>query len=448
MANPSTITQSEQSRYATFEAQRRQQLLRLILGVGLVLPGLTTIGGLLAYALGAHDAGTLIDSCVTGLMVLFYALGWWQNQRQHLGSATFLLVSTTGAGIVGTTVVSWLAQGITPISLIQLGFFSVIIILAGALGNLRAILITTVLVNVATLGFLLLAPLAPINRSLAPLGTVQLGTTIMVILAYEWAIAVLMVALWFTYAQSLRAASLAFERAQQLDALKEQFITHINHELRTPVMALMSQVDYLRLGGQRLSPQAQSAALARATTTGEALLHLLENVLSVRRIDAAASPTTAEAIPVESAVQSAIALLPMEDAAQPPRDLLLHIAPKLSVWGDATRLQQILLNLLANALKYSDAGTPIEISAQATSSGQVEIRVRDHGFGIPPEQIPLLFNRFVRLPRDLASTINGSGLGLYLCRVFTESMGGHIAVESSGVAGEGSTFTITLPAHA
>jgi signal transduction histidine kinase len=75
----------------------------------------------------------------------------------------------------------------------------------------------------------------------------------------------------------------------------------------------------------------------------------------------------------------------------------------------------------------------------------VEIAVRDAGLGIPPEQIPLLFHRFARLPRDLASPVAGSGLGLYLCRMLTESMGGTIRVESSGVAGEGSTFFVRLP---
>ena len=75
----------------------------------------------------------------------------------------------------------------------------------------------------------------------------------------------------------------------------------------------------------------------------------------------------------------------------------------------------------------------------------IEITVHDEGHGIPPEQIPLLFHRFVRLPRDLASRVRGTGLGLYLCRLFTEAMGGTIWVESSGIAGEGSTFHLRLP---
>jgi two-component system sensor histidine kinase BaeS len=76
----------------------------------------------------------------------------------------------------------------------------------------------------------------------------------------------------------------------------------------------------------------------------------------------------------------------------------------------------------------------------------VEIIVRDYGQGIPPDQLSLLFNRFVRLPRDLASNVAGTGLGLYLCRVFAQGMGGTITAESSGVPGEGTAFTLRLPA--
>ncbi len=76
----------------------------------------------------------------------------------------------------------------------------------------------------------------------------------------------------------------------------------------------------------------------------------------------------------------------------------------------------------------------------------IEIRVRDFGLGIPPEHIALLFERFVRLPRDLASRVVGNGLGLYLCRQLAQAMGGRIWAESAGVEGEGSTFHLLLPA--
>jgi signal transduction histidine kinase len=147
------------------------------------------------------------------------------------------------------------------------------------------------------------------------------------------------------------------------------------------------------------------------------------------------------------------------------RDLHLTIPPDLMIWGDPVRLQQILINLLSNAVKYSQPGTSIEVSGKVVvASGSagasprrerspraaeprafVEISVRDHGHGIPPEQIPLLFNRFARLPRDLASPVGGSGLGLYLCRIFAEGMGGTIQVESTGLPGEGCEFLLRLP---
>ncbi len=75
----------------------------------------------------------------------------------------------------------------------------------------------------------------------------------------------------------------------------------------------------------------------------------------------------------------------------------------------------------------------------------IDVTVRDHGFGIPPEQIPLLFKRFVRLPRDMASNVPGNGLGLYLCQAYAEALEGTIWVESTGVEGEGSAFHLLLP---
>jgi signal transduction histidine kinase len=142
------------------------------------------------------------------------------------------------------------------------------------------------------------------------------------------------------------------------------------------------------------------------------------------------------------------------------RELGVEIPEGLAVMADQVWLRQILTNLLSNALKYSEPGTPVEIAASVVGEpaaktrglrraqkgrDMVEITVRDHGFGVPPDQIPLLFERFVRLPRDLASSVPGNGLGLHLCRLLAERMGGRIWVESAGVAGEGSTFYLRLP---
>ncbi|MGZ6388083.1 MAG: sensor histidine kinase, partial [Ktedonobacterales bacterium] len=147
------------------------------------------------------------------------------------------------------------------------------------------------------------------------------------------------------------------------------------------------------------------------------------------------------------------------------RAVSIHVPSDLVVWADEGRLRQILVNLLANALKYSAPGTPIDLRAdtydpthrerqrsrggagsQQPSVKLIQISVRDRGLGVPPHDISKLFNRFVRLERDIAGPVRGTGVGLYMCRVLIDAMGGRIWVESSGIAGEGSTFAFVLPA--
>lgn len=113
--------------------------------------------------------------------------------------------------------------------------------------------------------------------------------------------------------------------------------------------------------------------------------------------------------------------------------------------ADSMRLRQVMLNLVSNAIKYSRPGTGIEIGARDDGE-QVMIYVRDYGAGVAPEDHQRLFERFVRLERDMNSPVRGAGLGLYICKQLVEAMGGRIWVESSGIAGEGSVFAFTLRA--
>jgi signal transduction histidine kinase len=258
-----------------------------------------------------------------------------------------------------------------------------------------------------------------------------------------------------------------YERARQLDELKDQFITSVNHELRNPVMLLNGYVELLRLKGGELSPERRDDLVKRASQAGESLSQLVQSILDTRRLGQEARNFTPEAVPVVEAVMTATTLVDPKEGKGIERELRIDIPQELSIQGEKVRLQQIVTNLLTNAIKYSAPGTPIEISArvvseepprsssrrllwprghtQHTERWMVELVVRDYGLGIPPDQQPLLFQRFVRLPRDLASTTIGNGLGLYLCRELTESMRGRIWVESAGIEGEGSAMYVRLP---
>jgi signal transduction histidine kinase len=113
-----------------------------------------------------------------------------------------------------------------------------------------------------------------------------------------------------------------------------------------------------------------------------------------------------------------------------------------AVFADPHKLEEILINLIDNAVKYSANGSPVEVLI-GTDPGEVKVSVRDHGDGIPPEEIPNLFQKFARISSPSTAEIPGTGLGLYIVKGFVEAHGGRVWVDS--VIGEGSTFSFTLP---
>jgi signal transduction histidine kinase len=255
---------------------------------------------------------------------------------------------------------------------------------------------------------------------------------------------------------------IAYERASALDDLKNQFIVSVNHELRNPVMAMMGHLDILDMSLASAPPERLQKATKGAIRAAENLRTLLASILDANRLEQGPGDFTSERVSLVQAIQASIQLIDPNEGSPQERELRILVPDDLSIWGEPIRLQQILTNLLSNALKYSSPGTPIEVTGQVVietvlapgwrkrampgmDRKLVEITVRDWGLGIQPEQIPLLFQRFVRLPRDLASNVVGNGLGLYVCRVCAEAMGGRIWVESSGVEGEGSAFHLRLP---
>lgn len=281
--------------------------------------------------------------------------------------------------------------------------------------------------------------------------------------------------------RSIEELAKAEEQQRELAALKDQFIIYANHELRTPIMALYSSLELLDAVNQRGDdPGRRARLLQRALTSGDALIRLLRSVLDTGVVEAQTPRVEPVAVPLAPVVRAVletfdpreIGEMGVDAGADRSRSVRLDVPADLVVLADEGRLRQVLINLLSNALKYSAAGTPIVITAVAVVDRQrrrtthgtwllgqsrggakspsmlvtmAQVSVRDQGLGVSPRDVSKLFNRFVRLERDIAGNVRGAGVGLYLCRMLVEAMGGRIWVESSGVPGEGSAFSFTLP---
>lgn len=242
--------------------------------------------------------------------------------------------------------------------------------------------------------------------------------------------------------------SLAHERLQELDKLKDQFMVTASHELRTPLTAIQGYLELLLTYSDTLASDIRREFLVKAFHGSEELMLLFNNVMDASRleVDAGIRPAHLQAVDVGEAIRDILVLLEPQITKE-NREIKTCIPPGLAVQADPLRLRQVLLNLSTNALKYSPAGSPLLFSARSISEpypGAI-VSVIDRGNGIDPQNQERLFQRFVRLERDLNSVTRGSGLGLYISRRLMEAMGGKVWVESNGIPGEGSCFSLQLP---
>jgi signal transduction histidine kinase len=494
MIEPSLITRTEHEILLDYERQRRLRLLRVITPAFIVIAslvlGIVVIALVLIPMNGVAQHGMLSTALLLVGIDLFLLAGFIALRVGKLNVATAFVAGISAVAGPASLAIWGTSIGLDLFAMIELTPFSVVILLAGLMGNRWAILAATLGMNIATVVLLLL---------LVPSASVQANwyqerpLILSVSLVYQWLFGVIMIVIWSTFARTLTQVGTAYDRAKQLESLKDAFIASVNHELRTPLMTMLTYLETLRERPDALPPDQLAAVIDQVCRVGEDLSDLVKSILSARQFDQEARDFTPEVVLVRPVVEAAIRgvatpRVTSGAAESSPRNLHLRVPDTAEVWGDMVRLQQILTNLLTNALKYSDPGTAIEVTARslaiststeawvksrmsleagedadedekrASYSGGlgrrsdsarrhlIEIVVRDYGRGVPPDQAPLLFNRFVRLPRDLASNTSGNGLGLYLCRLYAEAMGGHIWVKSSGVAGEGSAFHLVLPA--
>jgi len=227
---------------------------------------------------------------------------------------------------------------------------------------------------------------------------------------------------------------------EKLERVRKDFVINVSHELRTPLASIQGYTETL-IDGALNDPEHNLRFLRIIRHNAERLTRITEDLLTLSRIEQKRQKFEFDSHPVSVLLADAIDL--MRPIAK-KNNIGLELKPPAyaAVWCDSEAVSQILSNLLDNAIKYTHSGGSIFVGAQSKGDF-IEIFVRDTGIGIPPEDVPRLFERFYRVDKARSRELGGTGLGLSIVKHLVAAQGGSIRVEST--VNQGSTFFFTLP---
>ncbi len=229
-------------------------------------------------------------------------------------------------------------------------------------------------------------------------------------------------------------------RLKELERTRQEFVANVSHELRTPLSLIKGYVETL-LDGAKDNPDVAAKFLQTIDRNAERLKLLIEDLLTISELESGRLQLNLQEVGLSSIIEKVLADFRTRAAEKEIK--LLSQVPDLRVRADADRLEQVMSNLIDNALKYGRQKGTATITASALENGEVEVCVQDDGPGIPPEALERIFERFYRVDKARSREQGGTGLGLSIVKHIVQSHGGRVWATSQ--VGFGTAFYFTLP---
>jgi len=247
-------------------------------------------------------------------------------------------------------------------------------------------------------------------------------------------------------AERTRDLAVANERLQELDQLKSDFVSNVSHELRTPLTAIKGAVDLVLREVTGPLTDKQTHYLTRVRSNTQHLTSLINDVLDLSKIESGSSAVKPSRVSLGSLVYEVIETLrpvAAEKAITLDSTVTGH---SIFVWADPDKINQVLMNLIGNAIKFTPPSGTVTVSASRDGKKNVQVSVSDNGPGVLPNETEKIFEKFYQIAEFGGTKPKGTGLGLAICKALVELHGGKIWVASA--MNNGSTFNFTLPAYA
>ena len=229
-------------------------------------------------------------------------------------------------------------------------------------------------------------------------------------------------------------------RLKQLERTREEFVANVSHELRTPLSLIKGYVETL-LEGAKDNPEVATKFLQTIERNARRLDLLIQDLLAISELESGRISLNLQPVPLRPLAEKVLADLKARTNAKSVK--LVNDLPELTVTADANRLEQVLANLVDNAIKYGRADGTVIIGGQKADADKIEIYVQDNGPGIPPESLDRIFERFYRVDKARSREQGGTGLGLSIVKHIVQTHGGKVWAKSE--PGKGATFFFTLP---